>query len=75
MKGRTHWDDLYKNTTYFIKILRKEFILQESWANKSDEKNEFDFHTHKRDITVVYYAKNNYPVFGTNIDEQVIIWS
>ena len=74
MKGRTHWDDLYKKIRHtLLRYYAKEFILQESWANKSDEKNQFDFHTHKRDITVVYYAKNNYPEFGTNIDEQVII--
>mgnify|MGYP001338714171 CR=1 FL=1 len=51
----------------------RDFNLKESWANKAVENSAFGFHTHDRDITVVYYAKNNYPEFGTNIDEQVII--
>ena len=74
MKGRKHWDDLYKKIQHtLLRHYTKEFVLEKSWANKSDEKNQFGFHTHHQDITVVYYLKNNYPEFGTNIDEQVII--
>ena len=74
MKGRKHWDDLYKKIQHtLLRHYTKEFVLIKSWANKSDESNQFGFHTHNQDITVVYYAKNNYPEFGTNIDELVII--
>ena len=47
--------------------------LTESWANISREDNRFSFHTHKRDITAVYYLKNNYTNYGTQIDDKVII--
>jgi len=74
MKGRKHWDDLYKKIQHtLLRHYTKEFVLIKSWANKSDETNQFGFHTHHQDITVVYYLKNNYPEFGTNIDEEVII--
>ena len=74
MKNKTHWSDLYKKIRYsLMRYYTKEFILKESWANKAVENSAFGFHTHNRDITVVYYVKNNYPEFGTNIDEEVII--
>ena len=74
MKDKTHWSDLYKKIRHtLMRHYTKEFTLQESWANKAVENSAFGFHTHDRDITCVYYVKNNYPEFGTNIDEQVII--
>ena len=74
MKNKTHWSDLYKKIRHsLMRHYTKEFTLQESWANKAVENSAFGFHTHDRDITCVYYVKNNYPEFGTNIDEQVII--
>ncbi len=74
MKGRTHWDDLYKKIQHsLLRYYTKEFVLTKSWANKSDESNQFDFHTHKQDITVVYYLKNRVSEFGTNIDNDVIV--
>ena len=60
-----------------IKTIIEENIgkvqLTESWANISREDNRFSFHTHKRDITAVYYLKNNYTNYGTQIDDKVII--
>ena len=47
--------------------------LTESWAIISREDNRYGFHTHKRDITAVYYLKNNYTNYGTQIDDKVII--
>ena len=58
MKGRTHWDDLYKKIRHtLLRYYAKEFILQESWVNKSDEKNEFDFHTHKEILLLFIMRK------------------
>ena len=74
MKNKTHWSDLYKKIRHtLMRHYTKEFTLQESWANKAVENSAIGFHTHDRDNTCVYYVKNNYPEFGTNIDEQVII--
>ena len=57
-----------------MRYYTKEFILQESWANKSVENSTFGFHTHDRDITSLFIMRKiTYPEFGTNIDEQVIM--
>ena len=65
------------NTNKEIKDIIEENIgkvkLTESWANISREDNRYGFHTHKRDITAVYYLKNNYTNYGTQIDDKVII--
>jgi len=74
MIGRKHWDDLFHKIKHsLLRYYTKEFTIWKSWANKAMDNSAFGFHTHDRDITVVYYVKNNYPEFGTNIDEQVII--
>jgi len=74
VQHKSNWKELYlKIQDSLMKYYTKPFTLKESWANKAMDNSAFGFHTHDRDITVVYYVKNNYPEFGTNIDEQVII--
>jgi len=74
MWSRQYWKDLYFIVdNILMRYYTKEFKLVESWANKSDETNQFDFHNHVSDITVVYYLHNRVPEFGTNIDDKVII--
>ena len=74
LKDKQHWEDLYNKIRHcLLRYYTTEFVLKESWANKAVENSAFGFHTHTRDITCVYYCKNNYPEFGTNINEEVII--
>ena len=74
MKYKNNWKELYlKIQDSLLRYYTKPIVLKESWANKAVDNSAFGFHTHDRDITCVYYVKNNYPEFGTNIDEEVII--
>jgi len=74
MWSNNYWKDFYHVIrNVLMKVYTKEFKLMESWANKCDETNQFDFHTHYTDITVVYYLQNRVEEFGTNIDNKVII--
>ena len=74
MKGRKHWDDLYKKIKHsLLRYYTKEFKLVYSWANKSDEQNQFNFHVHTQDITCVYYLQSRIPEFGTNIERKAIV--
>ena len=43
------------------------------WANVSKEDNSYDLHTHKTDITSVYYLQNKYPEYGTNIEDNIVV--
>ena len=71
---KEYWQDFYSVVNnVLMRYYTKEFKLIESWANKSDQSNQFDFHTHESDITVVYYLHNRLPEIGTNIDNKVII--
>ena len=43
------------------------------WANVSKEDNSYDLHTHDTDLTAVYYLKNKYPEYGTNIENNIVV--
>jgi len=74
MKGRKHWDDLFRKVCHsLMRIYTKPMTLVESWANLAKENSNFGLHNHYSDLTVVYYLKCNYPEYGTNIDNKVVI--
>ena len=75
MKGRKHWDDLYKKIRHsLLRFYTKEFIHYKSWANVSRENNQYGWHSHTCDLTAVYYLKCDNPEYGTYIkNEDVII--
>ena len=74
LKGRKHWDDLYHKIKHsLLRYYTKEFKLVKSWANVSKENNQYGWHTHPFDITVVYYLKCDNPEYGTRIKEDDIL--
>ena len=73
VKHYNRWIELQIKIKTIIEENIGKVQLTESWANISREDNRFSFHTHKRDITAVYYLKNNYTNYGTQIDDKVII--
>lgn len=73
-RGLEHWDFLYNCIKEkLLKTLNLDFKYKTSWINISTENNDYKFHSHDSDITCIYYVKNNYPVFGTNIQNNLII--
>ena len=74
MKGRKHWDDLYKKIRHsLMRYYTKEFIDYKSWANVSRENNQYGWHSHTCDLTVVYYLKCDNPEYGTYIKNEDIM--
>jgi len=73
VKVYSRWVELQEKIKDIIEENIGKVKLTESWANISREDNRYGFHTHKRDITAVYYLKNNYTNYGTQIDDKVII--
>jgi hypothetical protein len=73
-KGLEHWDFLYNYIKEkLFKTFNQNFKYKQSWINISTENNAYTFHSHHCDMTCIYYVKNNYPVFGTNIEHDFII--
>jgi hypothetical protein len=73
-KGLEHWDFLFNDINEKLEItFNKKFYLTHSWINISNENNRYGIHTHPNDLTCVYYVKNNYPEYGTNIDNKFIV--
>jgi hypothetical protein len=73
-KGLEHWDFLFNYINEKLEIaFNKNFYLTHSWINISKENNRYGMHTHPTDLTCVYYVKNNYPEYGTNIDDKFIV--
>jgi|TARA_E500000178_G_C16454255_1_gene501521 hypothetical protein len=73
VKVYNRWIELQEKIKNIVQENIGMVKLTESWANISREDNRYGFHTHKRDITAVYYLKNNYTNYGTQIDDKVII--
>ena len=73
VKVYNRWVELQEKIKNIVQENIGMVKLTESWANISREDNRYGFHTHKRDITAVYYLKNNYTNYGTQIDDKVII--
>ena len=73
VKVYNRWIELQEKIKKIIEENIGKVQLTESWANISREDNRYGFHTHKRDITAVYYLKNNYTNYGTQIDDKVFI--
>jgi len=71
--------EYWKRAYQFFKSKTEEFKgrkvkLYSSWGNMSDEENDYRMHTHdKVDVTCVYYIKGLAEVYGTNIDNKIII--
>ena len=73
-KGLEHWDFLFNYINEKLNIVfNKNLYLTSSWINISKENNRYGMHTHPDDITCVYYVKNNYPEYGTNMDGKFIV--
>ena len=74
MRGKKHWDDLFRKVCHsLMRIYTKPYVLVKSWANIARSNSNYGFHTHIQDLTIVYYLKCNYPEYGTNIENKVII--
>ena len=76
-KNTKHWNYVYESIkTCVKKIIKKEFILRQSWANISKENNNYGWHDHtkyKNILTCVYYLKSPYPEYGLRLKNNMII--
>jgi hypothetical protein len=71
--NKNSWDNLQK----FFKTKIKEYTnknaeLVMSWANLSDEENDFVMHEHKSDLTCIYYIKGKRYEYGTDFGSFII---
>jgi hypothetical protein len=54
-------------------ITEKKLLMMMCWANVSKENNDFQMHKHNTDFTAVYFLQNNYPEYGTDIQNNIIV--
>jgi len=74
MKQKPHWQSLYSAITdKILKINPAANTLHSCWANVSREDTVFGDHAHETDITAVYYLHNKIDVFGTKLNQSIII--
>lgn len=72
-----HWKNLIENIyflveRYFNKNLNTIQITS-GWANLSNENNQYNFHTHSCECTLVYYLVSALPEYGTNLVNEIIL--
>jgi len=76
-KHLNHWINLYESIKKCVKkIIKKDIILRQSWANLSKENNNYAWHDHtryKNILTCVYYLKSPYPEYGLKLENNIII--
>ena len=70
---KIHWNlllNFFKNKikTYTGKDVR----LYQSWANLSNEENDYKMHSHETDLTCVYFVKGKRFEYGTNFESFII---
>ncbi len=71
-KDKTYWNKLYLTARAMIDDNYKYY---KSWANLSNEDNDYQFHQHKNKMTCVYYLKSNLPEYGTKLEGNVVLES
>lgn len=76
-KHLKHWNYVYDLIKSKLKkIVKKDFVLRQSWANLSKENNNYGWHDHtkyKNIVTCVYYLKSPYPEYGIRLENNMII--
>ena len=71
-KDKTYWNRLYLTARAMVD---NNYKYYKSWANLSNEDNDYQFHQHKNKMTCVYYLKSNLPEYGTKLEGNVILES
>ena len=71
-KDKTYWNRLYLVARAMVDDNYKYY---KSWANLSNEDNDYQFHQHKNKMTCVYYLQSNLPEYGTKLEGNIIIES
>jgi len=71
-QDKTYWSRLYSTARAMI---NNNYIYYKSWANLSNEDNNYQFHQHENKMTCVYYLKSNLPEYGTKLEGDVILES
>ena len=69
-KDKVYWNRLYLNARAMVD---EKYDYYKSWANLSNEDNDYKFHKHKNKRTCIYYLKSNLPEFGTKLEGNIII--
>jgi len=71
-KDKIYWNRLYLNARAMVD---ENYEYYKSWANLSNEHNNYQFHQHENKMTCVYYLKSNLPEYGTKLEGDVILES
>ena len=71
-QDKTYWNRLYSMARAMID---DNYMYYKSWANLSNEDNNYQFHQHENKMTCVYYLKSNLPEYGTKLEGDVILES
>ena len=74
-KNKEYWKEYFNKINNIINYPEKKYKLDTTWANVVKSKSTYGLHSHKTDISTVYYIKNLYKEFGTyfNFDDKEFI--
>jgi len=71
------WKNLIRQVHLSVESYYSKHFLSieiiKGWANHSSKNNNYSFHNHYSDCSVVYYLESKFPEYGTNILNEFII--